>query len=58
MKIILTRGGGAKDKTMVFGLLKTQGKIFFEISPDFTSDVLKKVIRGKVQVASVAGLMG
>ena len=47
------RGRGARGKTIVFGLLKRQGKVYTEIVPDCSSAVLQKVIKGKVDVDSV-----
>ena len=47
------RGRGAGGKTIVFGLLKRQGKVYTEIVPDCSAAVLQKVIRGEVDVGSV-----
>jgi len=47
------RGRGARGKTIVFGLLKRQGKVYTEIVPDCSAAVLQKVIKGKVDVGSV-----
>lgn len=47
------RGRGAKGKTIVFGLLKRQGKIYTEIVPDCSKATLQGIIRGKVSVESV-----
>ena len=47
------RGRGARGKTIVFGLLKRQGKVYTEIVPDCSAAVLQKVIKGKVDVDSV-----
>ena len=45
-------GRGARGKTIVFGLLKRQGKVYTEIVPDCSAAVLQKVIKGKVDVGS------
>ena len=47
------RGRGALGKTIVFGLLKREGKVYTEIVPDVTKDTLQGIIRGKVDPASV-----
>ena len=47
------RGRGARGKTIVFGLLKRQGKVYTEIVPDCSAAVLQKVIKGKVDFGSV-----
>jgi len=47
------RGRGARGKTIVFGLLKRQGKVYTEIVPDCSATVLQKVIKGKADVGSV-----
>jgi len=47
------RGRGAKGKTIVFGLLKRQGKVYTEIVPDCSSAVLQSIIRGRASIDSV-----
>ena len=42
------RGRGAYGKTIVFGLLKRDGKVYTEIVPDCTKATLQAVIRGHV----------
>ena len=40
------RGRGAYGKTIVFGLLKREGKVYTEIVPDVKAATLQGVIRG------------
>jgi transposase-like protein len=47
------RGRGASGKTIVFGIFKRQGKVYTEIVPDARKKTLQRVIRGKVDPASV-----
>ena len=47
------RGRGARGKTIVFGLLKREGKVYTEIVPDVTKDTLQGIIRGKVDLDSI-----
>ena len=47
------RGRGARGKTIVFGLLKREGKVYTEIVPDVTKDTLQGIIRGKVKLDSI-----
>ena len=47
------RGRGASEKTIVFGIFKRQGKVYTEIVPDARKKTLQRVIRGKVEPASV-----
>ena len=47
------RGRGAYGKTIVFGLLKREGKVYTEIVPDCTKATLQGLIRGKVDIDSV-----
>jgi len=47
------RGRGARGKTIVFGLLKREGKVYTEIVPDVTKATLQGIIRGKVDIDSV-----
>ena len=47
------RGRGASGKTIVFGIIKRQGKVYTEIVPDCSKTTLQKVIRGKVALDSV-----
>jgi transposase-like protein len=42
------RGRGAYGKTIVFGVLKRQGKVYTEIVPDCSKATLQAVIRGHV----------
>ena len=42
------RGRGAKDKTIVFGLLKRGGNVYTQIVPDVSRATLMQVIDGKV----------
>ncbi len=46
------RGRGASEKTIVFGLLKRQGKVYTEIVPDATKKTLQRIIRGKISLES------
>ena len=47
------RGRGAKGKTIVFGLLKRNGKVYAQIVPDVTRKTLMQVINGKVDKNTV-----
>jgi len=47
------RGRGAYGKTIVFGLLKREGKVYTEIVPDVKATTLQGVIRGRVDIDSV-----
>jgi transposase len=47
------RGRGAGGKTIVFGILKRQGRVYTEIVPDAKRATLRAIIRGRVDVASV-----
>lgn len=47
------RGRGAYGKTIVFGLLKRQGKVYTEIVPDCSKQTLQGIIRGHVDPGSV-----
>ena len=42
------RGRGAAGKTIVFGLLKREGKVYTEIVPDCKKATLQAIIRGRV----------
>ncbi len=42
-----------RGKTIVFGILKREGKVYTEIVPDVTKDTLQGIIRGKVNPDSV-----
>ena len=46
------RGRWAGMKTIVFGLLKRNGKVYTEIVPDVKSRSLVPIIRGKVEMSS------
>jgi len=47
------RGRGARGKTIVFCLLKRQGKVYTKIVPDCSAAVLQSIIRDKTSIASV-----
>lgn len=47
------RGRGASGKTIVFGLLKRDGKVYTEIVPNCKKDTLQAIIRGRVAPESV-----
>ncbi|MDE2419555.1 MAG: IS1595 family transposase [Gammaproteobacteria bacterium] len=47
------RGRGAYGKTIVFGLLKRQGKVYTEIVPDCSKTTLQGIIRGHVDLGTV-----
>ena len=47
------RGRGARGKTIVFGLLKRQGKVYTEIVPDCSAVTLQSIILGKTEIESV-----
>jgi transposase len=47
------RGRGASGKTIVFGLLKRDGKVYTEIVPDCKKATLQAIIRGRVAPESV-----
>ena len=47
------RGRGAYGKTIVFGLIKRQGKVYTEIVPNCQKDTLQGIIRGRVELDSV-----
>jgi len=47
------RGRGARGKTIVFGLLKRNGKVYTEIVPDAQKATLQAIIRGKVEIESI-----
>ena len=47
------RGRGASGKTIVFGLLKRDGKVYTEIVPDCKKATLQAIIRGRVSPAAV-----
>ena len=46
------RGRGAGGKTIVFGLLKRNGKVYTKIVPNCSRATLQAVIRGKVDIES------
>jgi transposase-like protein len=46
------RGRGAGSKTIVFGILKRQGKVYTEVVPNCTKATLQAVIRGKVDLGT------
>ena len=47
------RGRGASGKTIVFGLLKREGKVYTEIVPDCKKPTLQAIIRGRVAPEAV-----
>ena len=47
------RGRGASGKTIVFGLLKREGKVYTEIVPDCKKATLQAIIRGPVALEAV-----
>lgn len=47
------RGRGAYGKTIVFGLLKRDGKVYTEIVPNCQQATLQGIIRGHVEPSSV-----
>ena len=46
------RGRGAGGRTIVFGLLKRNGKVYTKIVPNCSRATLQAVIRGKVDIES------
>lgn len=46
------RGRGAPGKTVVFGLIKPQGRVYTQIAPDAKKATSQATIRGKVNPAS------
>ena len=46
------RGRGAGGKTIVFGLLKRNGKVYTKIVPNCSRATLQAMIRGKVDIES------
>jgi transposase len=47
------RGRGASGKTIVFGLLKRDGKVYTEIVPDCKKATLQAIIRGRVSIEAI-----
>lgn len=47
------RGRGAYGKTIVFGLLKRDGRVYTEIVPDCTKATSQAVIRGRIAPETV-----
>jgi transposase len=47
------RGRGAGGKTIVFGLLKRDGKVYAEVVPDCKKRTLQAIIRGRVAPEAV-----
>jgi len=47
------RGRGAAGKTIVFGLLKRDGKVYTEIVPNAQKTTLQAIIRGRVALGAV-----
>lgn len=52
------RGRGASGKTIVFGILKRDDKVYTEIVPDASKATLQGVIRGRIAVESVINTDG
>ena len=52
-RIKVKRGRGASGKTIVFGILKRNGKVYTEIVPDCSKASLQAIIRGRVSLESV-----
>src|SRR5699024_3146409 len=46
------RGRGAGGKTVVFGILKREGKVYTQIVPDTTKKTLQAIIRRKISLDS------
>ena len=47
------RGRGASGKTIVFGLLKRNDRVYTEIIPDAKKATLQAIIRGKIDTKSI-----
>ncbi len=47
------RGRGAGSKTIVFGILKRNGKVYTEIVPDASKPTLQAILRGRVDSRSI-----
>ena len=47
------RGRGAGRKTIVFGLLKREGRVYTEVVPDCKKATLQAIIRGRVSADAV-----
>ena len=47
------RGRGAGGKTIVFGVLKRDGKVYTHIVPNVTRTILHRIIRTKVRSVSI-----
>jgi transposase-like protein len=47
------RGRGASGKTIVFGIFKREGKVYTEIVPNARKKTLQRIIRGKINPASI-----
>ncbi len=47
------RGRGAGRKTIVFGLLKREGRVYTEVVPDCKKATLRAIIRGRVSADAV-----
>ena len=48
---------GASGKTIVFGLLKPEGKVYTDFVPDCSKATLQDIIRGKIDPESIIHLM-
>ena len=47
------RGWGAKGKTIVFGLIKQQGRVYTEIVPDYSRTTLQGIILRRIDLENV-----
>ncbi len=47
------RARGASGKTIVFGLLKRNNKVYTQIIPDAKKATLQAIIRGKIRVPQI-----
>jgi len=52
------KGHGASGKTIVFGILERQGKVYTEIVPDSSKKQRQAAIRGQVALDSGEAIMG
>jgi len=52
------KGHGASGKTIVFGILERQGKVYTEIVPDSSKQQRQAAIRGQVALDSGEAIMG
>jgi len=47
------RGRGTRGKTIVFGLLKRDGKVYTDIVLDMQKETLQAIIRSKISIDSI-----